>query len=88
MFISQVVTEKEFLLGGQLQQVVQSQFVSYCQKRSMLLRLEFEKKNGLFEGKVGDKQLSSLLYKTNCSHHIPSLAFCQKQRGQCDLGGS
>ena len=45
MFISQVVTEKEFLSrSDQLQQVVQSQgFVSYCQKKIDASQTEFEK---------------------------------------------
>ncbi|XP_057581960.1 protein transport protein Sec31A isoform X11 [Hippopotamus amphibius kiboko] len=45
VFISQVVTEKEFLSrADQLQQVVQSQgFVSYCQKKIDASQTEFEK---------------------------------------------
>ncbi|XP_047712284.1 protein transport protein Sec31A isoform X10 [Prionailurus viverrinus] len=45
VFISQVVTEKEFLSrSDQLQQVVQSQgFVSYCQKKIDASQTEFEK---------------------------------------------
>ncbi|XP_045851813.1 protein transport protein Sec31A isoform X13 [Meles meles] len=45
VFISQVVTEKEFLCrSDQLQQVVQSQgFVSYCQKKIEASQTEFEK---------------------------------------------
>ncbi|XP_074202371.1 protein transport protein Sec31A isoform X11 [Camelus bactrianus] len=45
VFISQVVTEKEFLRrSDQLQQVVQSQgFVSYCQKKIDASQTEFEK---------------------------------------------
>ncbi|KAM7155716.1 protein transport protein Sec31A isoform 8-T9 [Molossus nigricans] len=45
VFISQVVTEKEFLSrSDQLQQVVQSQgFVSYCQKKIDASQSEFEK---------------------------------------------
>uniref|UniRef100_G3THI4 Protein transport protein Sec31A n=1 Tax=Loxodonta africana TaxID=9785 RepID=G3THI4_LOXAF len=45
VFISQVVTEKEFLSrSDQLQQVVQSQgFVSYCQKKIEASQTEFEK---------------------------------------------
>ncbi|XP_013371625.1 PREDICTED: protein transport protein Sec31A isoform X9 [Chinchilla lanigera] len=45
VFISQVVTEKEFLRrSDQLQQVVQSQgFVSYCQEKSDASQTEFEK---------------------------------------------
>ncbi|XP_051675577.2 protein transport protein Sec31A isoform X15 [Oryctolagus cuniculus] len=45
VFISQVVTEKEFLSrSDQLQQVVQSQgFISYCQKKIDASQTEFEK---------------------------------------------
>ncbi|XP_039701531.1 protein transport protein Sec31A isoform X16 [Pteropus medius] len=45
VFISQVVTEKEFLSrSDQLQQVVQSQgFVNYCQKKIDASQTEFEK---------------------------------------------
>ncbi|XP_045139957.1 protein transport protein Sec31A isoform X3 [Echinops telfairi] len=45
VFISQVVTEKEFLSrSDQLQQVVQSQgFVTYCQKKIEASQTEFEK---------------------------------------------
>ncbi|XP_073093504.1 protein transport protein Sec31A isoform X24 [Manis javanica] len=45
VFISQVVTEKEFLnRSDQLQQVVQSQgFVSYCQKKIDVSQTEFER---------------------------------------------
>ncbi|XP_021558143.1 protein transport protein Sec31A isoform X7 [Neomonachus schauinslandi] len=45
VFISQVVTEKEFLSrSDQLQQVVQSQgFVSYCQKKIDASQTDFEK---------------------------------------------
>ncbi|XP_027628845.1 protein transport protein Sec31A isoform X11 [Tupaia chinensis] len=45
VFISQVVTEKEFLLrSDQLQQVVQSHgFISYCQKKIDTSQTEFEK---------------------------------------------
>ncbi|XP_070314330.1 protein transport protein Sec31A isoform X20 [Odocoileus virginianus] len=45
VFISQVVTEKEFLCrSDQLQQAVQSQgFVSYCQKKIEASQTEFEK---------------------------------------------
>ncbi|KAM6177152.1 protein transport protein Sec31A isoform 15-T18 [Erethizon dorsatum] len=45
VFISQVVTEKEFLSrSDQLQQVLQSQgFVSYCQKKIDASQTEFEK---------------------------------------------
>ncbi|XP_030893340.1 protein transport protein Sec31A isoform X11 [Leptonychotes weddellii] len=45
VFISQVVTEKEFLSrSDQLQQVVQSQgFVTYCQKKIDASQTEFEK---------------------------------------------
>ncbi|PNJ52404.1 SEC31A isoform 10 [Pongo abelii] len=45
VFISQVVTEKEFLSrSDQLQQAVQSQgFISYCQKKIDVSQTEFEK---------------------------------------------
>ncbi|XP_006885335.1 PREDICTED: protein transport protein Sec31A isoform X8 [Elephantulus edwardii] len=45
VFISQVITEKEFLSrSDQLQQVVQSQgFVNYCQKKIEASQTEFEK---------------------------------------------
>ncbi|XP_021566834.1 protein transport protein Sec31A isoform X2 [Carlito syrichta] len=45
VFVSQVVTEKEFLRrSDQLQQVVQSQgFISYCQKKIDASQTEFEK---------------------------------------------
>ena len=45
VFISQVVTEKEFLSrSDQLQQVMQSQgFVKYCQKKIDASQSEFEK---------------------------------------------
>ncbi|KAM6221915.1 protein transport protein Sec31A isoform 4-T4 [Rhynchocyon petersi] len=45
VFISQVVTEKEFLRrSDQLQQVVQSQgFINYCQKKIETSQTEFEK---------------------------------------------
>lgn len=45
VFISQVVTEKDFLSRSeQLQQVVQSQaFIGYCQKKASASQTEFEK---------------------------------------------
>lgn len=45
VFISQVVTEKDFLSRSeQLQQVVQSQgFISYCQRKIDASQTEFEK---------------------------------------------
>uniref|UniRef100_A0A2K6MRG1 Protein transport protein Sec31A n=1 Tax=Rhinopithecus bieti TaxID=61621 RepID=A0A2K6MRG1_RHIBE len=54
VFISQVVTEKEFLSrSDQLQQAVQSQgFINYCQKKIDASQTEFEKMCGPFEGKV------------------------------------
>jgi protein transport protein SEC31 len=63
VFISQVVTEKEFLSrSDQLQQVVQSQgFISYCQKKIDASQTDFEKNVWSFL-KV------KLVYKTILSH--------------------
>lgn len=66
VFISQVVTEKEFLnRSDQLQQVVQSQgFVSYCQKKIDVSQTEFERNVWSFlKVKLVLKQFSFIICK-------------------------
>uniref|UniRef100_A0A8D2ILH6 Protein transport protein Sec31A n=1 Tax=Urocitellus parryii TaxID=9999 RepID=A0A8D2ILH6_UROPR len=67
VFISQVVTEKEFLnRSDQLQQVMQSQgFISYCQKKIDASQTEFEKNVWSFL-KVNFEDDSLFLNKISC----------------------
>lgn len=77
VFISQVVTEKEFLSrSDQLQQVVQSQgFVSYCQKKIDASQTEFEKNVWSFlKVRLVLKQFYFIICKFNYSYYILNLS--------------
>ena len=88
VFISQVVTEKEFLCrSDQLQQAVQSQgFVSYCQKKIDASQTEFEKNVWSF---LKVKLVLSSFASLPAFPSYSKLVFLsKKQQGQYDLGES
>lgn len=61
VYVSQVVTEKEFLArSNQLQEAVQSEgFVSYCQKKIDMAKADFEKNVWAFLKVMGRQQFRS-----------------------------
>ena len=88
VFISHVVTEKEFLCrSDQLQQAVQSQgFVSYCQKKIDASQTEFE--NNVWSFLKVKLVLSSFASLPAFPSYSKLVFLSKKQQGQYDLGES